>query len=535
MNTSEGDPGDSELTRRDDPTAVPYLCVCGEQFAVDMENGGQCPACRRRVSPAALVTGRTATVTFPAGKAVPGGPAESDQPPEDDERIGQSFGHYRIVRRLGRGGMGAVYEAHDESLQRYVALKVIHMTGRSSADTQHIERLLQEAIAQARVNHPNVVHIYYVGREERVPFFAMELVPGPTLADRLKEGPLPFREVITFAEQVVDALGHAARFDIVHGDVKPSNILMVDAQTVKLSDFGLARRLSQVTQDPVLVAGTPNYLSPEASEGKPQDIRSDMYSLGITLFELTFGRLPYSMSGSNFFDYVRVHRTAAVEFPDPWPESVPYAWRAVLERLLAKSPEDRYQDYDQLLADVRRLRPVALPPAGRVQRALAWLVDLGLAHAAQNLFYAHLAAGGAAAAAQSSPPGLVARVLLTLLGGLVPPLAAYLQMRWQTTPGKRLFQLRIVDRHGLTPRNSILAVRSVFQFLPLWAALVFQLCASLGRENLGGILVAFAPLWLLLDVLFTLLHRDRIALHDVLLGTRVVLDARDKDQPRASA
>ena len=264
--------------------------------------------------------------------------------------------------------MGAVYQALDESLQRYVALKVIHSAGGSAIDTKQIQRLLQEAIAQARVNHPNIVHIYYVGREGKTPFFAMELVPGATLADRLKDGPLPFATVVSIGEQVADALRHAADFDILHGDVKPSNILFADKGTVKLSDFGLARRLSAADLSPTSFAGTPAYLSPEAAEGRPTDIRSDMYSLGITLFEMTFGRLPYTPSGGKLVDFVQVHRTASIEFPSPWPDRLPYAWRGVLARLLAKSPADRYPNYEDLLADLRRLRPVDLPRRARPAR-----------------------------------------------------------------------------------------------------------------------------------------------------------------------
>jgi uncharacterized RDD family membrane protein YckC len=442
-----------------------------------------------------------------------------------DDPSGQRYGHYRVVRKLGRGGMGAVYEAVDESLQRYVALKVLHATHRSGADTTQVQRLLQEAIAQARVNHPNIVHIYYVGREDTTPFFAMELVPGPTLALRQRDGPLPFSDVIRIGQQVVDALRHAADFDIVHGDVKPSNILTVDATTVKLSDFGLARRLSQIENDPVFVAGTPNYLSPEAADGKPLDIRSDIYSLGITLFELTFGRLPYSLSGSDILDYARIHRTAPITFPERWPESVPEGWRGVLERLLAKSPDDRYQSYDEILEVLRRFRPTALPRAGRVQRGLAWMVDLALTIAPLGIFFVLAdVAGHALRPAGRSP---LVQLSFTVVGVLVLLLAAFMQSRWKTTPGKRLFQLRIVDRHGMTPGRSVLAVRSVFQFLPIWAWCAFALYSALGRDFLAGNLVFLTIGWCALDIGSALFRRGGRSLHDRLTRTQVVLDTGD--------
>ena len=507
------------------PGVVPYRCVCGQVFSVDARTGGNCPTCQRRVSTKAFAGRLAETVSFQVTGDDSLVQAQLVEPSDADDQTGRSYGHYRVVRKLGQGGMGAVYEAVDESLQRYVALKVLHATNRSGADTKQIQRLLQEAIAQARVNHPNIVHIYFVGQEDKTPFFAMELVPGATVADRLEDGPLPFSEVIEIGAQVVDALRHAADFDIVHGDVKPSNILTADSTTVKLSDFGLARRLSQIERDPVFVAGTPNYLSPEAAEGKPLDIRSDIYSLGITLFELTFGRLPYSLSGSDFRDYVRIHRTAPIQFPEPWPESVPEGWRGVLERLLAKSPEDRYQTYGEVSDALRRFRPVSLSSAGRVHRGFAWIVDLALAFAPLGLFSVLLQLAGNAVGSSGSGP--FAQLSLTIFGALVLLLAAFMQSRWKTTPGKRLFQLRIVDRHGMTPSRSILAFRSVFQFLPMWAWCAFLLYATLGRQLLAGYLVFLAVGWSVLDIGSALFRRGGRSLHDSLTRTRVVLDAGD--------
>ena len=507
---------------------VSYRCVCGEVFPVALDAGATCPACERKVSPDALTGAMSETM---AVSFVGEGPTSGRRPSEhqeDDAQIGETFGHYRLISKLGQGGMGAVYQALDESLQRYVALKVILSTVTSAADTKNIKRLQQEAVAQARVNHPNVVHIYFVGREGDTPFFAMEMVPGPTLEDRLEKGPLPFDEVIAFGQQVVNALRHCAKFDIVHGDIKPSNILLADSHTVKLSDFGLARRMSQVESNPLLVAGTPNYLSPEAAEGRNLDIRSDMYSLGITLFEMAFGRLPYSFTGSSLFEYLQIHRTAEVEFPEPWPESVPEGWRDVLEKLLAKSPEDRYQSYDQLVDDLQRLRPQALPKAGRVQRGLAWMVDLGLAHAAQQLFYGPLVAVSAKQLWQALP---FAYLVVALAGGCVPAAAALLQARWGTTPGKHLFQLRIADHHGIRPRQPTLALRMIAQLLPICAATVFHVLAALGMGPLGGLICLFVGLATLGNVGFTLFDPKRRSLHDLIFRTQVVLKTVEQPPP----
>src|SRR5205823_2027653 len=153
-------------------------------------------------------------------------------------------------------------EALDESLQRYVALRVIRDGNRRLDD-----RLIQEARAQARVNHPHVVHIYYVGHTGEYPFFAMELVKGPTLSQRLQQGPLRFADVVRVALQAVSALEQAIRFDIVHGDIKPGNILEADPQTIKISDFGLARRVAEGDEGSG-ISGTPEYMAPERVRGR---------------------------------------------------------------------------------------------------------------------------------------------------------------------------------------------------------------------------------------------------------------------------
>jgi DNA-binding helix-hairpin-helix protein with protein kinase domain len=443
----------------------------------------------------------------------------------DVVKAGEMLGHYRIVNALGRGGMGTVYRALDESLQRYVALKVIRAPADRGAEPQHMHRLLQEAIAQARVNHPHIAHIYYVGVEGESPFFAMELVNGLTLTQRLQEGPLTFPETIGFAQQIVSALAHAVEFDIIHGDIKPGNILLSSSQTVKLSDFGLARRLSEMTEHSGAVAGTPDYLAPEVIAGNPLTVRSDMYSLGVTLFEMTFGRFPYAESGNSVVERLRAHREQPVDFPIPWPNQVPEVWRDVLQRLLNKDPAARYPSYEALVVDLDRLRPIPVRPAGRVPRGLAWLVDLGLAFAAQQI----IAAPAALLIANlTSSPGILLRLAVPIVSGVALLLASLLQASWSSTPGKKVFQLRVVDRHGVTPRRPILFARMVTQLLPLWAVTVSQICDVLGLELLGRTSAAALAVAALLDAGFALFHRRNESLHDRLFQTRVVLDAEGR-------
>jgi uncharacterized RDD family membrane protein YckC len=498
---------------------VSYRCVCGAVFALDGAVGGRCQACGRRFTAEVLRTAGAETVDVESlsSDRWSAAPPPDEQTP--DPRLGEMFDHFRIVRRLGYGGMGTVYQALDESLQRYVALKVIGAGASHRADSHQLQSLVQEARAQARVSHPNVVHIYYVGRDERSPFFAMELVAGPTLAERLSRGPLPFAEVVDVALQLVGALNHAAAFDIVHGDIKPSNILQADGHTVKLSDFGLARRLSHRPDGSSGVVGTPNYLSPEAARGEPVDVKSDMYSLGITLFEMTFGRLPYALTGSSLGEKLKAHEQAPIEFPEPWPAEVPEAYRRVLERLLAKRPEDRYDGYEELRKDLERLRPVALPQAGRVPRALAWMVDLVLAVGIQAVL---MVPAGVAVRHLGDRPGLL--LLAAVLGVMAPLLAMYLQAWWGTTPGKKLFQIRIVDRHGLRPGKAILALRSIVQFFPLWAGPVGNLYSAVHLEIVAGLILVPAFLALLADATWATFNPRGRSLHDYVFRTQVVLD-----------
>lgn len=495
---------------------VAYRCVCGRSVKAAAGQDVRCDHCGRRVS-AGLLESLAATVVL----AEQGPSPELSVAPPNDAFVHQRLGHFRVLDLIGRGGMGAVYRALDESLQRFVALKVIRSATLAPLDSKHVQRLLEEAVAQARVNHPNVAHIYFVGREGEAPFLAMELLAGPTLAERLSAAPLAFAEVVRLAMQLVAGLNRCSQFDILHGDIKPSNILFADDLTVKLSDFGLARRIS-AADAAASITGTPTYMSPEGARGELTDVRSDIYSLGMTIFEMTFRRLPYALDGSDINQVLETHQRAPVEFPDPWPADVPIGWRNVLARLLAKSPAERYQNYGELLHDLRRWRPVDLPQAGRLPRGLAWLIDLGLANTAQQIFYGPLVAE-ASSELLSSRPGV--RLVLASLGASVPLLAGYLQYRWGTTPGKKLFHIRIVDRHGLPPSKPVLGLRAAIQFLPMWTATVVLILGSLGLGLVSGLVVLAAALGLLTEISLALFHPRGRTLHDRFFGTRVVLGA----------
>jgi hypothetical protein len=506
---------DEKISHNDPTTSleqqtVAYRCVCGHVTQLTSESA-VCDSCGRKYDFDALRSAMAATAVLYTDATGEAAAQVSPTDVEEDVLIGRRMEHFLILNRLGSGGMGAVYRALDESLQRYVALKVIHNPRPTSHDAG-VEGAFQEARAQARVNHPNVAHIYYVGSDADIPFLAMELAGEQTLADRMADGPLPFEEVVHFGLQIASALEHAAAFDIVHGDVKPNNVLLVDDHTVKLSDFGLARRLSQ-TGAGAPAAGTPEFVSPEVTRGQPADHRSDLYSLGVTLFNMTFGRMPYTRSSHDVAETLRLHRDAAVQFPDPWPAELPHTWRAVLERLLAKNPRDRYQDFQALIEDLRKHEPIALPGASPLLRGLAWLFDTVLL----SLPFALIAVLGSAQSAILP----LARILLQ---SSVVFAYCYLQAVWGTTPGKRLFQIRIVDQFGLRPHRVLLGVRAGLQFVWAWASVASMLLTLVGLAPLAMIATFGAGLFILADMAALLFWKGE-SIHDRLLRTRVVLDA----------
>ena len=204
-------------------------------------------------------------------------------------------GRYRLVRRIATGGMGEVWEADDTVLGRRVALKVL--VAELAADKRATRRFVREARATARLTHPNVARVYDFGRDGGVPFLVMELLQGETLADRLAAGPLPPAEAARIAASVADALDAAHQLGIVHRDVKPANVMLTPAGDVKVMDFGIAAAADEThsTTGSGLYA-TVAYVSPERVAGEPATPASDVYSLGVVLYELLCGRPPFTGS-----------------------------------------------------------------------------------------------------------------------------------------------------------------------------------------------------------------------------------------------
>jgi hypothetical protein len=297
------------------------------------------------------------------------GPPAGTIAPERDPWAGRRLGRYVLTRRLGRGSMGVVYEAQDTALRRAVAVKLL---AAAAAERDTLKRFFREARATARLSHPNVVAVHGVEQHAGVTFIVMELVPGGTVQDRLREsGPFPWPEATRITAAVCRGLAAAHAAGVIHRDIKPANILLTAcglAGSPKLADFGLAKRLDRAGASltgPGAVLGTPDYMSPEQCNGEPADVRSDVYALGATYHALLTGRPPYPHELP--VQVMFAHCSAPVPDPRAVNAEVPAECAAVVARAMAKNPAARYQTAAELLADLDSLFAVGPAPEGPVE------------------------------------------------------------------------------------------------------------------------------------------------------------------------
>ncbi|NDC64470.1 MAG: serine/threonine protein kinase [Planctomycetia bacterium] len=290
-----------------------------------------------------------------------------------DDLSGRDLGGYRLLRRLGSGAMADVYLAEQRSLGRQVAVKVLR-----PETTRHpsaVERFAQEARAAAALVHGNIVQIHEVACLDGLHFLAEEYVAGPSLKAWLEQhGPIDAAQALSVLSQVGSALSRAAGAGIVHRDIKPENLLVTPAGEVKVADFGLARVLSvadglDLTQDGMTL-GTPLYMSPEQAEGRHVDARSDLYSLGATVYHLLAGRPPFTGATS-----LAVAMAHVKEPPAPIGQlrpELPAGLGGIVDRLLAKRPEDRYRDPLELLHAVETVEAAVAAGSRHLPLPLAW-------------------------------------------------------------------------------------------------------------------------------------------------------------------
>src|SRR5688572_683755 len=261
----------------------------------------------------------------------------------------EAVGPYTIVREIGRGGMGVVYEAWDDRLSRPVAIKTFIGAG----DPAKRERFLREARAAAAVNHPHICQLFDIGEQDGEPFLCMELLDGKSLGQRLEEGPLGVQEATPIGLAILSALSALHRRGIVHRDLKPSNVFLA-ASGVKLVDFGLARTTSLQMDEtaitmPGTVMGSPRYMAPEQVRGEDVDARADIFAAGLVLFEMLSGRAAFAGTSAIDVLHAVVHEHPPALMGSP----AVVALDRIIQRAVAKLPADRYQSADEMATDVR--------------------------------------------------------------------------------------------------------------------------------------------------------------------------------------
>jgi serine/threonine-protein kinase len=278
------------------------------------------------------------------------------------------LGRYAIQSELGRGAMGVVYKATDTALERTVAVKTVNMALERDGAEKYEARFYQEARAAGSLNHPNIVTVYDVGKEGNVAYMAMEFIQGAELRSLLAEGrPLPVSQAVSVASQVAEGLAYAHEHGVVHRDIKPANIMVLADGPVKITDFGIARMRAnndELTQSGMML-GSPKYMSPEQVIGKRADHRSDIFSLGVILYEMLTGTAPFS--GEN----VTALMYQIVNFAPPAPSAVnaavPELLNFIVAKMLAKPLEERYQSAQELANDLRNCERQISTPASITQ------------------------------------------------------------------------------------------------------------------------------------------------------------------------
>lgn len=342
--------------------------------------------------------------------------------------VGKTLGQFRIVERIGAGGMATVFKAYQPVLDRYVAVKVL--PDYHARDPIFKERFLREARAVARLDHPNIVQIYLFGEEENITYIVMQYVDGGTLKDKLKQtGALAVAEALKFVIQAAEGLGAAHEHGIIHRDVKPANMLLRKDGHLLLSDFGIVKILEGTTNLTRVGTGigTPQYMSPEQGTGQPVDASSDIYSLGIVLFHCLTGRVPFNADSPLTITVKHLNEPLPVAFLRQ--VNVPLPVEQVIVKMTAKTPAERYSTTAEVISEL--LRAAA---AARIQ--LPWHM---LPPTLNSLPDAQPFAGQAANPGQSGGMPSLPRVSQSLPGASQPMVTVSCFRCQAQNPSDRLF------------------------------------------------------------------------------------------------
>ena len=505
-------------TQEDNQSSGRKCPRCGAELPANV-SPDLCPRCLLR---AGMPTEPSGPATEPL--AASGAPARSRGLPQP----GQQLGHYRIVRLLGEGGMGAVFDAEDIESGRRVALKVL---SQALDAPEARERFFREGRMAASISHPNSVYVFGTEEIGGIPAITMELVAGGTLQDRVRDrGPLPAAEAVDAVLQIIAGLEAAQQVGVLHRDIKPSNCFRETDGTVKIGDFGLSISTT-IRTEPALTSagaflGTPAFCSPEQLRGDELNVRSDMYSVGATLFYLLTGHTPFEgKNGAQMLATVLEQRAPS---PAKYRPDLPRGLAKAVLRCLQKLPSDRFRDYRELTEVLAPYGSAAPTPATLGLRFLAGLLDQ-LAVGTAGLLVSMLTG--------YSPMGFLnsaSRNPVRLLPVVLPSAAAVLlyyallEGIWGAAAGKAICRLRVIGRDRNPPGFGRALARAVIYVvlpaLPYWILLIALGYKSfLGASATVQVLVAL-PSYIIFGLLFCTARRRNgfAAVHDLIAGARVV-------------
>jgi hypothetical protein len=519
------------MTERENNTSSGRKCPkCGTELPGNLPPE-LCPKCLLQAGMAAAPpTGPTGTVVLPDGGASRRG---LPQP-------GEQLGHYLIVRLLGQGGMGSVFEAEDLENGRHVALKVLAHTLDSP---EARERFFREGRLAASINHPNSVYIFGTEEIGGTPVIAMELVAGGTLQDRVRAGgPLGVSEAVDCVLQIIAGLEAALRIGILHRDVKPSNCYVDAAGVVKIGDFGLSISTT-IRTEPALTAaglflGTPAFCSPEQLRGEELNARSDMYSVGATLYYLLTGRTPFE--ARNVVQLLAIALEQLPPSPRKLRPEVPGGLAKVILRCLEKQPGERFRNYAELARALAPHSSAAPTPATLGLRFLAGVVDqcaAGLVGFAVMLLAFGNFVNFVDAAAKHSPKAFV---WMMVGWAFIVLYFTFMEGLWGFTLGKALCRLRVVGPDRNPPGLPRALVRALFYVvapaLPFWILTGGDSTVCL-RLSTGANYLLQMSVYLVIALLFCTVRRRNgfAAVHDLVTGTRVISRVALESRPVLSA